>query len=159
MWYYSGLFGIIAMCKNTPKGETKMKKFMSEFRDFALKGNVMDLAVAVIIGAAFQAIVGSLTEQILSPIIGLFVGSNFDALTLEVLGVSIGYGAFITSIINFVIMAFVVFILVRAINRISAARAKETVPAEPTTKKCPFCFIEIDIQATRCPACTSQLED
>ena len=136
-----------------------MKKFFREFSDFALKGNVMNLAVAVIIGAAFQGIVTSLTENIISPIIGLFVGSNFDSLRLEVLGVSIGYGAFITSVINFFIMALVIFILVRTVNKIAEARVKNAEPAEETTKQCPYCFSEIDIKATRCPSCTSQLND
>ena len=140
-----------------------MNKFLKEFRDFAFKGNVMNLAVGVIIGAAFQGVVSSLTDNILSPIIGLFTKQNFDSLKLEVFGVSLKYGAFITSIINFIIMAFVVFLLVRVMNIIMSLEIKkqekhaEEAP-KPTVKQCPHCFSEINIKATRCPACTSQLE-
>jgi len=134
-----------------------MKKFLNEFKDFALKGNVLNLAVGVIIGASFQGVVNSLTENILSPIIGLLTRQNFDSLTLEVLGITLKYGAFITSVINFIIMAFVVFMLVRIMNKIlTIGHDKQTAPL--TTKKCNYCFSEIDIQATRCPACTSLLE-
>ena len=135
-----------------------MKKFLKEFRDFAFKGNVMNLAVGVIIGAAFQGVVSSLTENILSPIIGLFTKQNFDSLKLEVFGVTLKYGAFITSIINFIIMAFVVFLLIRIMNIILALEKKEPEVIKPTKKHCPYCCSEIDIKATRCPACTSQLE-
>jgi large conductance mechanosensitive channel len=96
-----------------------MKKFFDEFKTFALRGNVMDLAVGVIVGAAFQSVVKSLTDDIISPIVGVFAGQNFDALTLEVLGVSIRYGAFITSVVNFVIMVFVVFLLVKTMNKLA----------------------------------------
>jgi len=135
-----------------------MKKFLREFKNFALKGNVMNLAVGVIIGAAFQGVVGSLTDNILSPIIGLLTGQNFDSLQLEILGTTLKYGAFITSVVNFLIMALVVFILIRAMNRILTVGRKKPEPPEPTTKRCAYCFSEIDIRATRCPKCTSQLE-
>jgi len=135
-----------------------MRKFMKEFRDFAFKGNVMNLAVGVIIGAAFQGVVSSLTENILSPIIGLFTKQNFDSLKLEVLGITLKYGAFITSLINFIIMAFVVFLLIRFMNTVMSSDKKEPeAPKPPEKKQCTFCFSEIDIKATRCPACTSQL--
>jgi len=135
-----------------------MKKFLKEFKDFALKGNVLNLAVGVIIGASFQGVVSSLTENILSPIIGLLTRQNFDSLKLEVLGITLKYGAFITSVINFIIMAFVVFLLVRMMNRLlTIGQEKPKAPA-PTKKQCPYCFSEISIKATRCPACTSQLE-
>jgi len=134
-----------------------MKKFLNEFKDFALKGNVLNLAVGVIIGAAFQGVVSSLTENILSPIIGLLTRQNFDSLMLEVLGITLRYGAFITSIINFIIMAFVVFLLVRLMNIILAiGHDKQQAPL--TKKKCKYCLSEIDINAIRCPACTSLLE-
>ena len=136
-----------------------MKKNLQEFRDFALKGNVMNLAVGLIIGAAFQSVVTSLTDNILSPFIGLFANKNFDALALEVFGVSIGYGAFITSVINFVIMALVVFWLVKLMNRLSSGGKSEEKAPPPTTKQCGYCQSEINIQATRCPYCTSQLEN
>ena len=94
-----------------------MKKFFAEFKAFALKGNVMMLAVGMIIGLAFQDVVNSLTDNIISPIIGIFVGQNFDSLELTVRGATIRYGAFITTIVNFVILAFVVFLIVKAVNK------------------------------------------
>ena len=135
-----------------------MNKFFKEFRDFAFKGNVMNLAVGVIIGAAFQSVVSSLTTNILSPIIGLFTRQNFDSLQLEVFGITLKYGAFITSVINFIIMAFVVFLLIRVMNFAISLEKKPEAPKPPTVKQCTFCFSEINIKATRCPACTSQLE-
>lgn len=134
-----------------------MGKFLNEFKAFALKGNVMNLAVGVIIGAAFQGVVTSLTENILSPLIGLFTGSNFDSLALHVLGITLKYGAFITSVLNFLIMAFVVFLLVKGMNSLMELKKKPEEASEPTTKKCPYCMSEIDIHATRCPNCTSEL--
>ena len=134
-----------------------MKKFFSEFKEFVLKGNVLNLAVGVIIGAAFQNIVSSLTDNILSPIIGLFLGQSFDSWTLNIFGVEIKYGAFITSIINFLIMAFVVFLLVKFVNKMMSLNQKPEEAKEPDTRKCPFCTTEISINATRCPACTSEI--
>ncbi len=134
-----------------------MKKFLEEFKAFALKGNVMDLAVGVIIGAAFGAVVSSLTDNILSPVIGLFTGKNFDALQAEVFGVTIKYGAFITSVINFLIMALVVFLLVKGMNALASLGRKKAEEPAPATKQCPFCKTDIPVDATRCPACTSQL--
>ncbi|MDR2952252.1 MAG: large conductance mechanosensitive channel protein MscL [Treponema sp.] len=135
-----------------------MRKFLKEFKDFALKGNVLNLAVGVIIGASFQGVVNSLTENILSPIIGLLTKQNFDSLKLEVLGITLKYGAFVTSVINFIIMAFVVFLLVRMMNRLLTLGHDKPQPLPPTKKKCQYCCSEIDIKAARCPACTSQLE-
>ena len=131
-----------------------MKKFMNEFKEFALQGNVMNLAVGVIIGAAFQGVVKSLTDNILSPIIGLFAKTNLDALSFDVFEVTIRYGAFITSIINFLILAFIVFIIVKAMAKILSLHAPGTKSKSQT---CPYCKTEIDIGATRCPACTSQI--
>lgn len=136
-----------------------MKKFLQEFKDFALRGNVMDLAVGVIVGAAFQSVVSSLTDNILSPIIGLFTRQNFDELALEVFGVTLKYGAFITSVINFLIMAFVIFLLVRGMNRLAALGKKEQPKEEPKTKTCPYCCTDIPAKATRCPNCTTQLQN
>lgn len=138
-----------------------MKNFWQDFKAFALKGNAFDLAVGVMIGAAFQSVVTSLTENILSPVIGLFVRGNFDDLVLDwpAIGVSIRYGAFLTALINFFIMALVIFMLVRLIKRLTDPKpAPPAPPAPPTTKSCPYCLSEIAIAATRCPACTSQLE-
>ncbi len=137
-----------------------MKKFLSEFKEFALRGNVMDLAIGVIIGAAFQNIVTSLTDNIISPILGLFAQTNFDNLQVNVLGdVTIKYGMFITAVINFLIMAIILFSLIKAMNKLANLGKKEEAPAAPTTKTCPFCQMEIPIGATRCGHCTSQLED
>jgi large conductance mechanosensitive channel len=136
-----------------------MKKFLNEFKDFAMRGNVMDLAVGVIIGAAFQSIITSLTEDIISPIIGLVANMNFSYLTLDIFGVSIKYGSFITAVINFIIMAFVVFMMMKGLNKLSSLGKKEEAPAAPTTKKCPYCLSEIPIAATRCPHCTSELPE
>ena len=136
-----------------------MKNFLKEFKDFALKGNVMNLAVGVIIGAAFQSVVSALTDNIISPIIGLFTGKNFDMLQLEVLGTTITYGAFITSLIDFFIMAMVVFLMVKSTQKMLSAGQKKSEAAEPTTKKCPYCMSDISVQATRCPLCTSHLEE
>lgn len=135
-----------------------MKKFLEEFKAFALKGNVMDLAVGVIIGGAFQAIVTSLVGDIISPIIGIFASTDFSNLIATVNGSEIKYGAFITAIINFVIMAFIIFCIVKGLNRLSEIGKKEEAPKDPTEKTCPFCQSTISIKATRCPHCTSALE-
>ena len=133
-----------------------MKKFFTEFKEFAMKSNVMALAVGVIIGGAFQRVVSSLTDNILSPVIGLFVARNFDKLSFEVFGVTITYGAFITSVIDFFIMAFIVFLIVKGMNGLLASGKKDEVPPPPP-RKCPYCLSQIEDGATRCPACTSQL--
>jgi large conductance mechanosensitive channel len=139
-----------------------MKNFWQDFKTFALRGNAFDLAVGVMIGAAFQSVVTSLTENILSPIIGLFVRGNFDDLVLDwpSIGVTIRYGAFITAVVNFMIMALVIFILVRLMKRLTEplVKSEPEAPAAPTTQTCPYCLTEIPIGATRCPACTSVLE-
>lgn len=135
-----------------------MKKFINEFKEFALKGNVISLAIGVIIGVAFQGMISSLTDNIISPIIGLFSGQNFDTLKIDLLGTTITYGAFITSVINFFIIALVVFFIIKFTNKLlSIGQPKDE--EETTTKKCQFCMSEIDIKATRCPHCTSHLEE
>ena len=128
-----------------------MKSFIKEFKEFAFRGNVVNLAVGIIIGAAFTSIVTSLTDNILSPIIGLFVGRNFDSLQIVFLDVEVKYGAFISSVISFIIMAFIIFLMVKSMNRL--------IPTEPTTHNCPFCTTSISVNAVRCPACTSHLVD
>lgn len=136
-----------------------MKKFLNEFKSFAFKGNVMQLAVAVIIGAAFQSIVSSLTENILSPVIGLITQQNFDSLQLEFLGITLRYGAFITSVINFFILALAVFMMMKMFNALTAKKeTPEAKTAAPELKTCPYCQTQISALATRCPACTSELE-
>ena len=138
-----------------------MKKFLNEFRTFALRGNVLDLAVGVIIGGAFQGIVKSLVDDVISPIIGLFAKKDFNALVITIADVNIRYGAFITAIINFVIMAFLIFLLVKGMNKLSTigTRKAEEPAKEATTKECPFCYSQISIKATRCSHCTSILEE
>lgn len=138
-----------------------MKKFLEEFKTFALRGNVMDLAVGVIIGAAFQSIVTSLTDNIITPILNIFGNAelDFSGLVLRIGGANIKYGAFISSVIDFVIMAFIIFLMVKAVNKLTSIGTKPEEPAAPTTKVCPFCKSEIAIEATRCPHCTSELAE
>lgn len=127
---------------------------LKEFRDFAMRGNVMDLAIAVIIGGAFGKIIASLVNDILMPLIGLILGGvNFSELSGTVGDVVITYGLFIQAIVDFIIVAFVIFMLVRTMNNMK----KQPAPADPTTKECQYCFTTVPIKATRCPHCTSQL--
>ena len=138
-----------------------MKKFIAEFKEFAMRGNVIDLAVGVIIGGAFKTITDSLVNDVISPILGLVFKADFSSLIVTVNGVEVKYGAFITAIINFIIMAFVIFCLVKALNKLSTLRFKkkeEEAPVEPTTKVCPYCLSEINIKATKCCNCTSDVE-
>ena len=126
---------------------------LKEFREFAIRGNVMDLAVAVIIGGAFGKIITSLVGDVLMPLIGLVLGGvNFSEQAFTVGAAVVKWGLFVQSIIDFVIIAFVIFMLVRAMNRL-----KREEPVTPTTKECPHCFTTIPLKATRCPNCTSQL--
>lgn len=145
------------------KGDLKeMKAFIKEFKEFVSRGNVMDMAVGVIIGGAFTAIVTSLVNDIMMPILSLITGGfDFTALCV-VLGegegaATLNYGAFIAAIINFLLIAIVIFLLIKVINKIS--RKKEEEPAAVTTKVCPFCKEEISMEASRCPHCTSELTE
>ncbi len=135
-----------------------MKKLGKEFKAFIMRGNVLDLAVAVIIGAAFQSIITSLCDDLISPLLGMFGGMNFDAYTFTIMGATFAYGKFITAVINFLIMALVIFILVKIINKITSIGKKPEEEPEPTTKECPYCKSEIAIEATRCAHCTSEVE-
>ena len=136
-----------------------MRKFIEEFKKFISKGNVMDMAVGIIIGGAFTSIVSSLVNDIINPLLGLFGGMNFDQLAWNITGdVTLYYGKFITAVVNFLIMAFIVFILVKAINTAASRFQKKEEAKAPTTKKCPYCKSEIALEATRCPHCTSELE-
>ncbi len=137
-----------------------MSKFLNEFKEFALKGNVLNLAVGVIIGGAFQSVVNSLVQDIISPIIGLFANQDFSNLIATFGGVQIKYGSFITALINFIIMAFVIFLIVKGMNKLINLGKQPEVAAteEPKTKSCPYCCSEISVNATRCPNCTSELE-
>ena len=154
-----------------------MKKIAGEFKVFIMRGNVMDLAVGVIIGGAFQTIVNAFINDLIMPFIGLLTGGiNFNEqfIILKLpegveasqvtyanaseLGASIwGYGAFITAVINFLIMALVVFLLVKGINKLSKIGKKKEEEAAPTTKKCPHCCEEVNINATKCPHCTGDI--
>ena len=143
---------------------------LKDFKAFVMKGNVLDLAVAVIIGGAFGAIVTSMVNDIVMPPIGMALGHiDFKDLFISLNGQAyptlaaaktaaapvVAYGQFLNTVINFLIIAFVVFIVVRAASKMQ--KAQEPAPASPTTKDCPFCFTAIPIPAKRCPNCTSQL--
>jgi large conductance mechanosensitive channel len=147
---------------------------IKEFREFALRGSVLDMAVGIIIGAAFGAIISSLVSDVLMPPIGLLLGRvDFSNLYIvltagKVAGpyaslaaaqqagaVSLNYGLFINKVISFLIVAFALFLVIRSMNKMK--RKAEAVPVEPTTKECPFCFTMIPIKAVRCPNCTSEL--
>ena len=143
-----------------------MKKFITEFKQFINKGNVMDLAVGVIIGGAFQAIINSLVNDILMPILGALTrGVNFQSWKLVIGDAShedpaiLSYGNFIAAVFNFLLMAIVLFLIVKAINKArEVLEKKDETPEKAKTKKCPYCKSEIDIDAVRCPHCTSSLE-
>ncbi|MCR5476164.1 MAG: large conductance mechanosensitive channel protein MscL [Lachnospiraceae bacterium] len=150
----------------------KGKGFIKEFKEFALKGNVMDMAVGVIIGGAFGSIVSALTNDFINPLINSIGGAevagqirlpwvDYTGLDSEAAAaLSLNYGDFITSIINFLIMALCIFLMVKAVNKLtSLGKKKEEAPAAPTTKICPFCRSEIAIEATRCPHCTSEIKE
>ena len=138
-----------------------MKKFFKEFREFALKVNVMDLAIGVIIGAAFQSIVAALTDSFINPLIAVCTGgANSEGVviggTFVVNGVVFDYGAFITAVVNFLIMAFILFLMVKGVNKMMSVGKKPEIK-EKTTKTCPYCRSEISIKAVKCPHCTSEL--
>lgn len=135
----------------------KLKKFIEEFKAFALRGNVMDMAIGVIIGGAFTTIVTSLTENLINPILGLAGGTDLSSFVLSLGGIELRYGAFLTSVINFLIMAFVLFCLLKGVNKLLSIGKKPETPAAPTTKKCPFCCSEIPIEAVKCAHCASEL--
>lgn len=140
-----------------------MKKFMNEFKKFISRGNVMDMAVGVIIGGAFTAIVNSLVNDIFMPLLSLITG-GFDIAGMSVsFGVgenaaTLNYGAFLSAVINFLLIALVIFCIIKAMNTAKDKMIKKPEePKAPTTKKCPYCMSEIDIKATRCPHCTSEV--
>jgi len=147
-----------------------------EFKEFAVKGNVVDMAVGIIIGGAFGTIVKSLVADVLMPPIGLLMGGvDFSNMFIILKGgegggallsladakeagaVTVNYGLFINSIISFLIVAFAVFMVIKQINRLK--REEEAPPADPTTKECPYCFTEIPVKAVKCPNCTSQMSE
>lgn len=137
-------------------------KFFEEFKKFISRGNVMDMAVGIIIGGAFTAIVNSLVEDILNPIIGLAGGANLDQLSLSLgKSVTLNYGKFLSAIINFILIALVLFCIIKAINtaKDKLEKKKDKPEEAPKTKICPYCKSEIPVDATRCPHCTSELEE
>jgi large conductance mechanosensitive channel len=140
----------------------KGKGIVSEFKEFVMRGNVLDLAVGVIIGGAFQAIVSSLVDDVIMPVISLATGGKDFSEWKIMLGdtASLNYGNFISAIINFLIMAIVIFLIVKSINKVSAkfSKKEEEAPAAPTTKVCPYCKSEIAIDAVKCAHCASDLD-
>ena len=156
----------------------KKMKFIKEFKEFAMKGNVMDMAVGLVIGGAFQSIIKSLVEDIIMPFTALFTGSvDYTDWVIEVSTAQIRIGSFITALINFLILALSIFLALKVINginnklekmnmevegklakKLKKGKKKEEVVVEPETKICPYCLSEIKYKATRCPHCTSELE-
>ena len=133
-----------------------MKKFLKEFKDFAIKGNFLDMAVAVVLGGAFSKVVNAVIEIFLNPILENIKVANEG----EAAGWLTGVVNFVAILIEFLVIALVLFLIVKAINKAKDLKKKpEEAPADPTTKKCPFCQSEIDIKATRCPHCTSELKE
>ena len=158
------------LCKKTANHHTEAAKaakgvlsVLKEFKKFMLRGNVIDLAVGVLIGGAFNKIVTSLTTDLITPLIQLLIGklrSDEMAAGLNIVvneNVTIGIGNFLTVIIDFIITGFAIFLLVKLINRVREKVSPTPPPAAPTTRKCPFCRMEISIEATRCPQCTSEI--
>ncbi|HEV2161049.1 MAG TPA: large conductance mechanosensitive channel protein MscL [Stellaceae bacterium] len=147
---------------------------LKEFRDFAMRGNVVDLAIGLILGAAFGKIVSSLVDDIIMPPIGLLLGKvDFSSLFVSLTGAhydsiaaakaagaaTLNYGTFINTVVNFVIVAFAVFLLVKQINKVTAKFSPGQAPPSPTTKECPYCISTIALKATRCPHCTATLPE
>ena len=132
-----------------------MKKFLKEFKDFAIKGNFLDMAVAVVLGGAFSKVVNAVIEIFLNPILENIKVANEG----EAAGWLTGVVNFVAILIEFLVIALVLFLIVKAFNKAKELKKKEEAPAEPTTKKCPFCQTGIDIKATRCPHCTSELKE
>lgn len=139
-----------------------MKSFMKEFKEFISRGSVMDMAVGIIIGGAFTAIVNSLVNDLVMPILSLLTG-GFDFTKLSVVlgsgegAATLNYGMFIAAVINFLLIALVIFCIIKSINKMKNKIVKKE-ESNPTTKVCPYCKSEIDIAATRCPHCTSELD-
>lgn len=146
--------------KKTQNGKKRVGGFLGEFKTFALKGNVMSMAVGVLIGGAFSGLVTSLTDNIINPILNCFGKMDegtVASLSVTLRGQTLQFGTFIADVINFIIMAFIVFLLVKGMNKLADIGKKEEQDAAPTTKECPYCKSEISIEATRCPHCTSEL--
>lgn len=137
-----------------------MKAFFNEFKKFISRGNVMDMAVGIIIGGAFTSIVNSLVNDVIMPLVGIITGGiDFAGLSVTVGGAELLYGSFIAAVINFLLVAFVLFSVIKAMNTAKEKMTKKTeeAPKAPAKKICPFCKSEVDIKATRCAFCTSEL--
>ncbi len=133
---------------------------VKEFKEFVMRGNVMDMAVGVIVGGAFSAIVTSLVDDVIGPVIGMICGGiDFSSLAITVGSAQLMIGNFIQAIINFLIIAFCLFMVIKAINTASAKMKKPEEEAAPVTKICPFCKSEVNIEATKCAFCASELKD
>ena len=134
-----------------------MRKILAEFRAFAFRGNLLELAVAVILGLAFNEVVQALVEGVLMPIVAAIFGQpNFDSLAIDIGEARILYGTFLTAVINFLLVALALFIIIRAVNKIMLPRGAP--PEPPKTRECPYCFTPIALEATRCSACTSEVQ-
>jgi large conductance mechanosensitive channel len=140
-----------------------MKAMLKEFKEFAMRGNVMDMAIGIILGAAFGKIVSSFVSDVLMPPLGMLLGSmDFSSLAFTLkeataeggAAVTISYGVFINTLVDFVIVAFAIFLVVNQLNKLE----RQPPPPPPSTKECRFCFMSIPLKATRCPSCTSELE-
>ncbi|MBQ2934768.1 MAG: large conductance mechanosensitive channel protein MscL [Lachnospiraceae bacterium] len=132
-----------------------MKKFFKEFKEFALRGNVMDMAIGIIIGGAFTGIITSLTENFINPVLTVLMGQA----TYTSTDVKAFAAAFLAAVVNFIITAFILFCLIKGMNKMLTIGKKKEEPAAPTTKVCPYCKSEIPLDATRCAHCTSQLTE
>jgi len=163
MIFNKSIIRFLFLCINELSGGGMNMGMLKEFKEFAMRGNVVDMAVGIIIGAAFGKIVSSLVKDVIMPPIGLLLGNvDFSNLAITLRektdaaeAVTINYGVFINTVIDFVIVAFAIFIVIKQMNRF---KRKEAVPVvEPTTKECPKCFSVIPIKATRCPNCTSDI--
>ena len=135
-----------------------MKKFFKEFKEFAMRGNVIDMAVGIIIGGAFKAIIDSLIANFIQPLLNVILPAPKE-LEEGAWAAGPAIAAFIGTVISFILTAFVLFLIIKAMNAAKNMKKKEEPDAEPTTKVCPFCLSEIDIKATRCPHCTSELKE
>ena len=147
-----------------------MKKFLNEFKEFAVKGNMIDMAVGIMIGGTFATIVKSLVYNIFMPIVGLAVGkidfsnmfialdgNHYDSLAEAGDAALLKYGQFITDVINFVILLFIVFVFVKQVNKLRSLLEADKPEEAPKEKECPYCFSKINVKATRCPCCTAEL--
>ena len=142
----------IVLIKKYGKKGNRMKKFLAEFKAFALRGNVLDMAVGIIIGSAFTAIVKSLTDTFIQPLLNWILPTE----DLPWFGT---FAGFVTTVINFIVTAFVLFLIIKGINLLMSIGKKKEEAAAPSTKICPYCKSEIALEASRCPHCTSNLDD